>query len=98
MAVTEAPSQGWQRIRREDGKSGSAGLGSPKKATYGLTVGIPKVAAPRLSGDRNGKIREVTGHAVSGAHCRLRNDVGGSDGNPRNEISSSSDWGVVWIL
>jgi hypothetical protein len=43
----------------------------------------PKIAAPRLPGDRNGKISEVTGYAVSGADRRLRCDVGGVHGNPR---------------
>jgi hypothetical protein len=42
-----------------------------------------KVADPRVSGDRNGKISEITGHAASGADHRVCPDVGDVYDNPR---------------
>ena len=57
MAVTDAIA-GSGTVMREDDKSGSAGLDSPKRQSAASQFGIPKVAAPRLSGDRDAQIKQ----------------------------------------
>ena len=86
MVVTEAPAGSGSMISGEDGKSASAGVDSPKKATYGLTVGIPMVADPRLSGDRYGKVRKIADQTVRYSDHHLRRRVGNFHGNPRHTV------------
>jgi hypothetical protein len=70
-------------------KSGSAGSTLQKRQQAASSV-----AAPRLSRDCYGKIREVTGRTISGVDRRLRHDVGGGNGDTRIEMSS---WGILLL-
>ena len=59
------------------------------KAIFGLTVWKSrKVADPRVSGDRNGKIGKITPQTASGTNSNLCTGVGGSDGNSRSLIQT----------